>query len=91
MPTKDIQLVRTLEEVVALLKRSGELHWWNLIDGDLFFLRKEDLYGAERFFTYFGGMGSLNDLWLCQANGHSIPIESERVVSEEFQRVRDQS
>ena len=37
----------------------------------------------------FGGMGSLNDLWLCELNGHAVSKEEEKNVNAAFAEVRD--
>ncbi len=52
---------------MVLLKKYGEPSWASGIEGDLYFVLREDAYGAKRFLSYFGGMGSLNDLVLCPA------------------------
>lgn len=81
-------LTETLEQMVTVLARCGETFWSNTIVNDLALLRKDDAYGAERFLTYFGGMGSVSDLWLCEANGHSVSKEREAETNAEFQALR---
>ena len=46
---------------------------------------RSDAYGLQRFLTYFGGMGSLNDLVL-QRDG--VPVESE---NDQFERLRQRA
>jgi hypothetical protein len=82
-------LVQTLEQMAAVLARCGETIWSQKIASDLSLLQKGDNYGAERFLTYFGGMGSINDVWLCRMNGHSVPKERESETNEEFHALRE--
>jgi hypothetical protein len=77
VPSASETLADALEDLSALLRRYGEVGWASKIDDDLFFVRKADPYGAKRFQTYFGGMGSLNDLVLCRANGHPVAPSEE--------------
>jgi hypothetical protein len=84
-------VTKAIEELMSLLRRFDERHWSTKIEDDLFFLRKGDIYGAKRFLTYFGGMGSLNDVWLCAANGHSVSDEMEQKVNTEFDALKSQA
>jgi hypothetical protein len=58
--------------------------WAAKIDDDLFFLRKNDAYCAQRFLTYFGGMGSLQDLTICSENGHPVSPGEASEVNQRF-------
>jgi hypothetical protein len=84
-------LVQTLEQMAAVLSRCGETFWSKKIANDLALLRRGDVYGAERFLTYFGGMGSINDVWLCEINGHSVPKERESEANAEFHALRERA
>ena len=86
-----LELVRVLEELQAFLRQFEEQHWSEMIENDLFFLRKGDLYGARRFLGYFGGMGSFNDLWLCEANGHAVPDDVQQRVNAELDRLKSRA
>ena len=88
MKTSAVTQVQTLEQLVSLLKRFGEIHWSRKIEDVLSFLRKDDIYGAERFITYFGDMGLLNDVWLCDDNGHSVPSEMQQKINAEFDALK---
>ena len=70
-------LADALEDLSTLLRRYGEIDWASKIDDDIYFVRKSDPYGAKRFLTYFGGMGALDDLVLCRANGHPVAPAEE--------------
>jgi hypothetical protein len=79
-------LAEALETLVARIRASGESFWSQRIEDDLHFIRQGDAYGANRFLTYFGGMGSLNDLILCAENGHKVEKADVSRVNDE---VRD--
>ncbi|MDX2206120.1 MAG: hypothetical protein SFU57_00605 [Gemmatimonadales bacterium] len=85
------ELVQTLEQMTAVLTSCGESFWSKKIASDLSLLQKGDNYGVERFLTYFGGMGSINDVWLCRVNGHSVPEERESETNAEFHRLRERA
>jgi hypothetical protein len=40
---------------------------------------------AQAILRKFGGMGSINDLYICSANGHSIKVEDEAAANQELQ------
>ena len=43
--------------------------------------------GAQAILDEFGGMGSINDLYICAANGQNIQPESEAVVNQELRNL----
>jgi hypothetical protein len=91
MSTQDFAVVQALEELVAFLHRFDERHWSSKIEDDVFFLRRGDAYGAKRFLSYFGGMGSLNDVWLCSANGNPVADDSQSKVNAELGRLKEKA
>src|SRR5688572_18312146 len=84
-------LEQALDQMATGLTRCGETFWPKKIANDLSLLRKGDAYGAERFLTYFRGMGPINDVWLCQMNGHSVPKERESETNAEFPALRERA
>jgi hypothetical protein len=84
-------LVKTLEQMAAVLTSCGETYWAAKLRGDLALLQRGDVYGAERFLTYFGGMGSINDVWLCEMNGHSVTRAREKETNEQFHALRERA
>ena len=86
-----IELAQVLEQMIGVLADSGDTFWSGAIGNDLALLRKGDAYGAERFLTYFGGMGSINDVWLCEMNGHSVPKTREGQINAEFHALRERA
>ena len=69
--------------LVSRLRSSGETFWATRIEDDLHFIREGDAYGARRFLSYFGGMGSLNDLVICPENGHAVAKADVARVNDE--------
>lgn len=76
------QLVVVLESISTTLTAFGEKHWADWVAEDARRLRHGDLSGAAHFLSAFGGMGSINDLYICPRNGHRI-AETEVVTKNE--------
>jgi hypothetical protein len=76
-----LDLIAALESLAALLRRYGEAAWASKIEDDALLVRRGDSGGAARFLSYFGAMGSLNDLWLCEANGHPMSAADENAAN----------
>lgn len=71
-PDPTQQLVATLQEAVTLLRGCGESHWSTWLEENAGLIRDGNLRAVERLLGAYGGMGSLNDLYLCPENGHHI-------------------
>jgi hypothetical protein len=81
------KLAGELEALVSRLRASGESFWSQRIEDDLHFIKQGDAYGANRFLTYFGGMGSLNDLVLCPENGHKVAAADVSRLNDEVRHL----
>jgi hypothetical protein len=66
------ELAELLDRAKALLSKCGEEHWAQWLAKDSALIKKLDLYGIEHLLSAFGGMGSINDLVIHPANGHSV-------------------
>ena len=88
MQTEAGELARAMESLAAFLRAHDEHHWSSRIEDDLRFVRKGDVFGAQRFRGYFGGMGSLNDVWLCKLNRHTVPDGAESKINRELDPLR---
>jgi Domain of unknown function (DUF6966) len=83
--------VKTLEESLLELEsllRSRHAFWWadkirRVLDPDALFADR-----AAEVRSWFGGMGSLNDLWLSRGNGHRIDDGEEDKVNRRLQQLR---
>jgi hypothetical protein len=78
MKPKIQALLEVLDELVAILELHGDQHWSQWIRDDASELRRGNLGGVRHFLTAYGGMGSLNDRYLCTQNGDRI-TEAETV------------
>jgi hypothetical protein len=58
-------------------------------EADLRRVREGDVYGLDHLLLSFGGMGSLDDLVICEHNGHDVRPEEERTVNERLRRLRE--
>jgi len=72
MGDKTQQLVKMLDEIAATLESFGDKHWSGWVSGDASRIRRGDLTGITHFLDAFGGMGSINDFYICPQNGHQI-------------------
>jgi len=77
-------LAQSISELVDLLRLYGDAHWSGWLAADLPRIRQGDIYGLEHLLRAFGGMGSLNDLVLCERNGYDVRPEDERAVNDRF-------
>lgn len=57
-------LLSILDELIALLRGSGETHWSAWLEKDRILIANGDFYGVEHLLRAFGGMGSFNDVAL---------------------------
>ena len=73
MATKLDELLETLDEIIQLLESDGEQHWSRWIRQSRERLQNSDFSGIEHLLSAYGGMGSFNDLVICQSyeNGES--------------------
>ncbi len=78
-------LAQRIEKIVALLEEVGDAHWTAWLQQDVVDLRAGDHRGIQHFLSAFGGMGSLNDLFICPENRHRVKKED---VDEVNRRLR---
>ena len=69
-----MELNQEIEELNNILKYHGERNWkvptvWSKS-------------GASNVVRMYGGMGSINDLYICKMNGHNISEDRESEVNE---------
>lgn len=67
MGNKTEELISILDEIEALLDKEG--HWLKLISNANRRIKNSDYSGIELLLSYYGGMGSFNDLVICQPSG----------------------
>ncbi len=76
------RLIQLLGDCEALLRDAGEDFWAGKIRR-LSLDREEPLpaHRVEEVLSWFGGMGSFNDLILSQYNGHAVEERDEMIVN----------
>jgi hypothetical protein len=81
-----VQLLITCE---ILLRKVGEIFWADKINH---ILKKGNanlnLYLIEEIISWYGGMGSFNDLIVSVYNDHSVAAEDEDKINEELSALR---
>ena len=65
--TKLEELLKILDELIRLLEEDGEQHWSQWMRQSRERLLNSDYSGIEHLLSAYGGMGSFNDLILCQS------------------------
>lgn len=64
MGPETTELVKVLEELIALLRSDNEAHWANWMEQAQSRIVASDYSGIEKLLQAYGGMGSFNDLVL---------------------------
>ncbi len=77
----DVQAFASLlQNIEAVLIAHGERHWAALVSRCLTFVEGSGAQGARLFLSFFGGMGSLNDLQL-HRDGQPLPVENHQFLA----------
>jgi hypothetical protein len=71
-----------LKSMYFLLDFCGESHWKQWIAEDI--EAWEDRHSVQHHLSAYGGMGSLNDIVVCKANGHTIEQSEEPWLNHTF-------
>lgn len=84
-------LIQLLIACEALLCSVGETFWSDKIQSAL----KEggnsiDIYLLEEILSWYGGMGSFNDLMISRYNDHLVDEKDEEKLNDELNRLRSQ-
>lgn len=83
---KLIQLLLLCEE---LLRKVGEDFWANKIKHILSATGKEsDIYLIEEILSWYGGMGSFNDLFISSYNDHQVSENDENKLNNDLNGIR---
>ena len=76
------------DELATIFELHGEQRWSHWIRDDAANLRRGDLGGVRHFLSAFGGMGSLNDRYLCIENGDKIEKAAVITVNTRLSQIR---
>ena len=84
-------LIQLLIACEALLRSVGETFWADKIQSAL---KKDggtiDIYLLEEILSWYGGMGSFNDLLISSYNDHLVDEKDEERLNDELNRLRSQ-
>ncbi|MFV0393146.1 MAG: DUF6966 domain-containing protein [Coprobacillaceae bacterium] len=72
--------LRYLLALYTLFKKCGVSHWAKKIDEVIKTYKKTG--NTQPFLSLCGGMGTINDIWICEMNGHNIQKIGEPWVNE---------
>jgi predicted sugar kinase len=67
-PTDD--LLPALDDAARLLREHGHAHWAQWLDSARDWIANGDLHGVTHLLSAFGGMGSLGDVMLADADAN---------------------
>jgi hypothetical protein len=83
------ELIQLLISCETLLRSVGENFWANKINA---VLQKGEgsigIYGLEEILSWYGGMGSFNDLIISKYNDYLIEVINEEKLNDELNRLR---
>ena len=88
MGVQPTELLTVLSETIALLKKHGETHWAQWLEKDKALIEHSDAAGLDHLLSAFGGMGSLNDVFICQSNDHDITEQETSFVNNRLYALR---
>jgi hypothetical protein len=81
-----IQLLITCE---TLLRSVGEVFWSDKIESTIKkYHQYSDTYILKEIISWYGGMGSLNDLIISVHNGHNLDGRDEYKLNDELHGIR---
>lgn len=84
-------LIQQLMTCEALLRSVGEDFWANKIQSILKRGRDRlELYLLEDILSWYGGMGSFNDLLISKYNDHLVEGKNEEKLNEDLSRLRNE-
>lgn len=85
---KTTELLSVLARVSVLLGEAGERHWATWVNTAAARIRAGDASGLDIVLDANGGMGSFNDLVLCEANGHDVAVDRTEEINAELDELR---
>jgi hypothetical protein len=78
------ELTKALEDTLVLLDSAGEPFWASKIRGALGSIDRDEIL------SWYGGMGSFNDLLIATINGHRLKRDQESVTNARLAELRTQ-
>jgi hypothetical protein len=84
------RLAAATDEAVRLLQSVGESFWATRLAAGTARIDTFGANGLDPILGMFGGMGSLNDLWLHPMNGHVASEEELRAANDRLAELREE-
>jgi len=83
-------LLEAIVKCATMLRSVGETFWSDRLE-HFSATRADEMRQADldEILSWYGGMGSLNDLVICQQNGHQIANTDEDKVNRELADIRE--
>jgi hypothetical protein len=78
------ELAKALEDTLELLDSVGEPFWASKVRGAL------GSIDLDQILSWYGGMGSFNDLFIATINGHRLKRGQESVTNARLAELRSQ-
>ena len=87
-----LRLERKLRDLEKLLRKHDQKHWAKIVEDAYKLAQNGDLHCAEKMLGIYGGMGSINDLYLSE-DGANVRLnrllDEIYVISKRIERQRD--
>ena len=84
-------LIQLLMNCEALLRSVGEAFWADKVQAVLIRSGNSlDLYLLEEILSWYGGMGSFNDLMISEYNDHLMEGKDEEKLNDDLSRLRNE-
>lgn len=81
-------LLRTLDDLLTLLRAHGEIRWTDWLDRDRRLISEGHPDAVDHLLAAYGGMGSFTDFTLHRANGHIIDDHKARPINDRLRTLR---
>ena len=93
MGPKTKELIAVLNNLISLLESGDENHWSNWLYKSKSRIEGSDFSGIELLLSAYGGMGSFNDLVICQQinNGKVEFTKDYTEKNEELRKLRSKA
>ncbi len=89
-PEGQSELAAALDSTIQLLLTEGESWWAAWLADNRDRLIKGDTQALEHLLSAFGGMGSLNDLFIARASRHRVPTDQDAATDALLNDMRNQ-
>lgn len=77
-----VRLERKLRDLEKLLRKHDQMHWAKIVEGAYKLAQNGDLHCAEKMLGMYGGMGSINDLYLSEDDAN---LRLDRLLDEIYE------